>query len=127
MGVGRDLWAQVEALHNQQNLAGLPKLYSSDAEFIMPNGRYEGTAAIEGWVDAGSKRFSDFELETSVLIESGDHVMAEWIARMTYETGQRVEVRGATVATVRDGKFDTYHDYFDMADLASQLEVVPTS
>ena len=45
---------------------------------------------------------------------------------MTYETGQRVEVRGATVATVRDGKFVTYHDYFDMADFAKQLGAVPT-
>jgi hypothetical protein len=34
------------ALHNnQQNMAGLSKLYTSDAEVIMADGRDDGTAA----------------------------------------------------------------------------------
>ena len=110
----------------KQNMAGLSKLYTSDAEVIMPDGRYDGTAAIEGMIEASINGFSDFELETSSLIESGDHVMTEWICRMTYDTGPRVEVRGASVATVRDGKFATYHDYFDMASMASQLGAITT-
>jgi ketosteroid isomerase-like protein len=126
VGIGRDVWAQVEALHNQQNVAGLPKLYASDAEVIMPDGRYGGIAAIEGMIDASTNGFSDFELETSSLLESDNYVVAEWICRMTHGTGQRVEVRGARVASVRDGKFATYHDYFDMANLASQLGAIAT-
>ncbi len=126
MGIGADLWSQMEALRNEQNLAGIPALYTRDAEFIMPDRRYEGSAGVQEWLDAWPTGFSDFELETSVLLESGDHIMAEWIGRMTFETGRRVQLRGATVATVRDGKFATYHDYFDAGELANQLGAIAT-
>jgi ketosteroid isomerase-like protein len=126
MGIGADLWSQMEALHNEQNIAGIPGLYTSDAEVIMPDGRYEGSAGVQEWLDTLPPGFTDFGLETCVLLESGDHIMAEWIGRMTSETGQRVQLRGATVATVRDGKFATYHDYFDPAELANQLGAVAT-
>ena len=116
MGVGGDLWAQVEALHNPQNTAGLSKLYTGDAEVIMPDGRYDGVTAIGAYIDASTTGFSDFELKTSALLESDDLVMSEWICRMIHQTDLRVEVQGATVGT--------YHDYFDLASLASQFGAI---
>lgn len=83
---------------------------------------HQGEVQLDAWPTG----FSDFELETSALLESGDHLMAEWIGRMTHETGQRVELHGVTVATVREGKFATYHDYFDPAELANQLGALAT-
>jgi ketosteroid isomerase-like protein len=126
VGIGRDLWTEMEALHNQQNVAGIPDLYTSDAVFIMPDGRCDGPAAIKGYLDASAAEFSDFEAGTLLLIESGDHVVAEWVLKSTHKGGQRVELQGVTVATVRDGKFATYRDYFDPADLARQVGAVPT-
>jgi SnoaL-like domain len=67
----------VEAIHNEQKIAGLAGLYTSDAVVITPDGRYEGTAALTAWLDAFVNGFSDFELETSVLLERGEYVMAE--------------------------------------------------
>lgn len=112
MGIGRDLWTEIEALHNQQNIAGIAELYTNDAVFIIPDGRYEGRAAIKSWLETWTEGFSDFKMETSMLLEQEDNVMVEWTLRLTRATGQNVELRGATVATVRDGKFATYHDYF---------------
>jgi hypothetical protein len=51
-------------------------------------------------LDARPTGFSDFELETAALLESGDHLMAEWIGRMTHETGQRVFLTAKLVRSV---------------------------
>jgi ketosteroid isomerase-like protein len=119
VGTGRDLWAEMEALHNQQNVAGAADLYTDDAVLITPDGRYEGRAAIKGWLEASTEGFSDFKMETSMLLEEEDNVMVEWTLQLTHVTGQNIELRGATVATVRDGKFATYHDYFNRIEPGS--------
>jgi ketosteroid isomerase-like protein len=120
VGTGRDLWTEMEALHNQQNVAGAADLFTDDAVAIMPDGRYEGRVAIKGWLKASTEGFSDFKMETSTLLEEEDNVMVEWTLKLTHVTGQNVELRGATVAVVRNGKFATYHDYFNRIEPGSQ-------
>jgi hypothetical protein len=42
MGVGKDLWTEVERLMNKHDWQGLASLYDNDAVFVDPTGRYEG-------------------------------------------------------------------------------------
>ena len=68
MGIGADLWSQMEALHNEQNIAGhTPRLYQPvDAEVIMPDGpRLRRIhAGVQEWLDTLPPGFTDFGLET---------------------------------------------------------------
>ena len=83
---------------------GVAGLYTDDTVCIVPDGHYEGRAAIQSWLEESAEGFSDFKMNTSMLFEEEDPVMAEWTLQLTHVTGQNVELRGATVATVTDGK-----------------------
>jgi steroid delta-isomerase-like uncharacterized protein len=138
MGVGKDLWNQLETLVNKQDVSGMASFYASDAVYTDPTGRYEGRDAILAYLEALDKTFHYGKLETSLLIEEGDTVVAEdiWQATNTGAismpdgteipaTGKTVEMHGVSVITVRDGKFASQHHYFDTAAMMSQLGLMP--
>jgi steroid delta-isomerase-like uncharacterized protein len=113
-------------------------LYASDAVYTDPTGRYEGRDAIGAYLGGLDRSFPDGKLETSLLIEEGDTVVAEdtWRASNTGSismsdsteipaTGKTVEMHGVSVITVRHGKLASQHHYFDTAALASQLGLMP--
>jgi predicted ester cyclase len=77
-------------------------------------------------------------METSLLIEEGDTVVAEWTTRGTHigplampdgtqipATGKTVEIVGVSVVTVKDGKVVSQRDYFDNVAVMSQLRMMP--
>ena len=139
MGVGTDLWNQLEKLHNNQDMAGAGSLCTSDAVYVGPGVRVQGSEAIAAYFAEATKGMSDLAVETSLVIEDGDVVVAEWTSRATNTgpltmpdgteippTGKTLELPVVTVATVRDGKFATMRDYFDTADIARQLGLMPS-
>jgi steroid delta-isomerase-like uncharacterized protein len=139
MGIGRDLWNKWETLSNEHDWAALPSLFTSDAVYRYPFGRQEGREAIGAYYAVWRNAFSDDNIETSLVVEDGDAVVAEWMYRATVTgqatmahstqiaaTGKRVEVAGVTVGTVRDGKFATMRDYYDTAPAVSELGLMPS-
>ena len=115
-------------------------MYTSDAVKVAPNSRLEGSEAIRAYFDEMGKAVSDINIETSVVIEDGDTVVAEWTYRTTQTgpatqpdgadlavTGKTLEVAGVTFCKVRKGKFATTREYFDTADLARQLGLTPST
>ena len=138
MGVGKDLWTELETLVNKHDCSGMASMYAGDAVLVDPTGRYEGREAIQSRCEALDKPFPDGGSETSGLIEEGETVVAEYTWRGTNTgpltmpdgteipaTGKTVEMYGVDIATVRDGKVAAQRDYFDMVAMMSQLGLMP--
>jgi len=126
MRSGRDLWSEFETLTNRNDSAGLASLFASDGVLVGPNFRHEGSEAIRAFCDVLTTHFSDINMETSLVIEEGETVVAEWTVRATHmaapampdgtsATDMTVAQAGVTVGTVRDGKFLALREYFDTA------------
>jgi ketosteroid isomerase-like protein len=78
--------------------------------------------------------FSDVELEVTPLDVSGNHACAEWVATATFSrplavdddgeiepTGERVTIRGVTVAEFEHDRICAFRQYWDEAALVEQL------
>jgi hypothetical protein len=70
MGVGRDLWNEIERRYNNHDLAGMTSLYASDDVYTDPFGRYQGREAILAYLEEGDNPFSDHRTETSRIVEN---------------------------------------------------------
>ena len=140
MGTGTDLSNEVDTLTNKHDWAGLASMFAADAVYLEPTGHHQGREAIRAFLEAGGKAFPDIRLETSLVIEEGDTVVAEWTVRGTNSgplpmrdgteipaTGKTLEYPGVTVGEVRNGKFVTMRDYFDNVTVMSQLGLMPTT
>jgi len=140
MGTGTDLWNQCVVLLNNEDWAGFVSLFTSDAIYAGPNLRYEGREAIGAHFDEAGKAISDIHYETSLVVEEGDSVIAEWTWR-SRQTGQlptallvpasdgteitpadgAINVAGVSVCKIREGKFASMRDYYDTAEMMRQL------
>ena len=140
MGTGKDLWNEADTLGNKHDWAGFALLFASDGVYSCFGWRHEGTEAIRAFLEAGDKALPDQTTQTSLVIEEGDIVVAEWTYRGTHSgplptpdgteipaTGKSVELPGVTVAEVRDGKFVSMREYLDNAALMAQLGLMPGS
>ena len=134
MATGKDLWNEFNARLVKHDLEGLLSLFAIDAVYSAPNFRNEGRGAIGAFFEAVFKAFSNTQVDTSLVVEEGDTVVAEWTHRDTQTgvfvmpdgtetpaTGRSLEIPAVTVAYVRDGKFLTMREYFDLAVVISQL------
>jgi ketosteroid isomerase-like protein len=140
MGIGSDLWDQLNALSSKNDWAGVGSLFATDAVHIDPVGRQEGREVIVAYLQKSYDAFSDITTTTTLLIEQGDIVVVEWTTRSTHTgpiampdgteiapTGKTVEDAGVTIARVRDGKFLSSRDYFDLMTGMSQLGLLPST
>jgi uncharacterized protein (TIGR02246 family) len=82
MGRDKDLWNHFETGLVKHDLEGLLSVFAIDAVYSAPNFRNEGRAAIGAFFDAVFKAFSSTQVDTSLVVEEGDTVVAEW----THET-----------------------------------------
>jgi steroid delta-isomerase-like uncharacterized protein len=140
MGVGKDLWTEIETIYSKLDYEGLASLYASDAVHIDSTGRHEGREAIGAYLEGADKPFTDISMETSLLIEEDETVAAEYMWRATNTgpltmpdgtqipaTGKKIDVPIVSVVTVRDGKIVHWRDYFDSASMMTQLGLMPGS
>jgi ketosteroid isomerase-like protein len=137
MGAGTDLWYQGEAMTNEGDMVGLASLFTGDAVYISPSGRYEGREAIRSFLEEAAKGVADLKQDTTLVIEQGDDLMAEWKARYRItgalpgldvgKMGATVEQSGVSVCKLRDGKCVYQRDYFDQVDLMTQLGLMHAS
>ena len=126
MGVGTDLWNRFEAMLVKQDYDGWVSLFAGDAVYIDPGGRHEGLEAIRAWCDEWGPAFSDVSIDTSLVVEQGDVVIAEYVYRATHTgpltmpngsvvpaTGKTSDTPVVTILRVDDGKIVAGRDYFD--------------
>lgn len=138
MGTGKDLWSELVIRYNQADWSGWVSLCSSDAVFIDGFARCEGPEEINAYLEVSGKAFPDGKLATSLMVEEGNTVVAEWTWTATHTgplpmpdgseipaTGKRVESPGVSVLTMRDGKLASERDYSDSAPFMRQLGLLP--
>jgi steroid delta-isomerase-like uncharacterized protein len=138
MGAGKDLWSELVIRYNQADWSGWVSLCTSDAVFIDGFAHCEGREEIASYLRASGNAFSDAKLDTSLMVEEGDTVVAEWTWTATHTgplpmpdgtevpaTGKTAESTGVSVLTVRDGKLASERDYSDSAPFMRQLGLLP--
>jgi steroid delta-isomerase-like uncharacterized protein len=140
MGVGKDLWTEMEAQYNKGDSGWASSFYAPDSVYLGPDGRYEGREVILAYYADADRPFSDIRMDTTLLVEEGDTVVAEYTWRATNTgpltmptgteipaTGKTLALSGVSVITVRDGQISSQRDYFDTASMASQLGLMPNT
>jgi ketosteroid isomerase-like protein len=98
------------AAFDRHDLDGIMAHFADDAVFESPRGaeswgaRFEGRDSIR---DAFAGRFSgipDVRYQDDDHFVDGDRGASEWTLSGTTVDGQRIEVRGCDLWTIRDGK-----------------------
>ena len=124
--------------YNARDLDGCMALYAEDAVQLMPDGLFEGKAAIRERLSRELVAFPDIEWGLLSYVEQGDFFCDEWTFAGTQSgplllpdgtelaaTGKRVEVRGMELVRMRDGKIVVDNLYYDNLAIAAQLGLVP--
>jgi predicted ester cyclase len=91
---------------------------------------------VEEWFGNTFRAVPDFNMEVLDLIADGDRVAVRWHMTGTFSgeakfegaiaTGERLDITGCDVLTVRDGKIVHNDAYMNGMQLARQLGVLPS-
>ena len=128
---------------HQSDPAWLDKSLASIAEdcevFLVPLGMtlrgHDGYKQfLLGWAEA----FPDSRVEVTNLFAGEDDAVAEFIGRGTHTgtlhgpagdipaTGRKVEFRLCNVHRIKNGKFVSLHQYYDLPGFMQQLGLIPS-
>jgi steroid delta-isomerase-like uncharacterized protein len=97
-------------------------------------GTFRGREAIAGFFRETFAAFPDFSLEVERIVGEGDVVVVQWRTTGTFTgglfqgiepTGRSVEIRGVDVMEWRDGRLAHNTIYYDGADFARQIGMLP--
>ena len=134
----RDLLERYVELYNAGDLDGVMDLYADDAVQLMPDGTFEGRAAIRDRLAQELDAFSDLAHRYTSYVEEGDAFADEWVFVGTHTgplvlpdgtevpaTGKRVEMPGMELVKMRDGKIVVDNLYYDNLAVAAQLGLLP--
>jgi steroid delta-isomerase-like uncharacterized protein len=103
-------------------------------EHVVAVGRFEGPQAVRGFFAEMFAAFPDFDLTIDRVLAEDDATAVQWRARATFcgepfqgirATGRRVEIRGVDVFEVRDGRVVRNTVYYDGAEFARQIGLLP--
>lgn len=139
MGTARDLNQQGTKHYNNGDLEAMTALYSQDAVLVAPDGRFEGIDAIrKSWADQMAA-FPGAQVENLSEIEEGDTIAVEFVFRGTNKgaltlpdgselpaTNKTIEITGATIAKVADGKIVSETMYFDNMATYAAMGLLPS-
>lgn len=125
-------------LYNLGDLDGVMDLYAEDSSQLMPDGTYEGRAAIRDRLAKELAAFSDLGHRVVSYVEEGDAFADEWVFVGTHTgplvlpngtelppTGKRVEMPGMEYVKVRGGKIVVDNLYYDNMAVAEQFGLIP--
>jgi steroid delta-isomerase-like uncharacterized protein len=140
MGTNTDIADAAIAAFNRGDIEGYCATYADDAVLTSPDGTFTGREAItQNWV-LEHQSFPDEQVTVSLTVEDGDRLIQEWTWRATNTgdltlpdgtvipaTGKTVEVDGARVVVMRDGKIVSERMYFDNVAAYSQLGLLPAN
>ena len=139
MSAYRELLDRYVELYNAGDLEGVMELYADDAVQGMPDGIFEGRAAITERLANELDAIPDVTHTVVSFVEQGDAFADEWTFVGTHTgpltlpdgtvlppTGRRLEVRGMEIVRVGpDGRIVLNTLYYDNLAVAIQLGVVP--
>ncbi len=104
-------------------------IYEDVAFEIVSHGREE----IKNGLKENFAAVPDFKIELTDWFSSGNKLACQWIMSGTQTgdylglpaTGKSFSVRGASIAVIKDGKFERWTDYYDAYLFLKQLGVIP--
>ena len=120
---------------NRRDVAGLTAGHAADGVVSSPMfGQIQGRDRIEVSYRSLFEVFPDFQLELEPPIIDGDRVAQAFVIRATHRgdfmgfegTGRRVEMPGASFATVRDGLIAEERRVYDFTGLLTRIGVLKT-
>ena len=139
MSAYRELLDRYVERYNAGDLDGVVELYADDAVQGMPDGVFEGRAAIRERLANELDAIPDVTHTVVSFVEQGDAFADEWTFAGTHSapfplpdgselpaTGKRIEIRGMEIVRVnQDGKIVLNTLYYDNLAVAAQLGLVP--
>jgi steroid delta-isomerase-like uncharacterized protein len=137
MSANSELLDRYVELYNAGDLDGVMDLYAEDAVQLMPEGIFEGRAAIRERL-ARDLEACDFAWKVESFVEQGDSFADEWSFVATHTgpfalpdgtvlpaSGRQIELRGMEFVQMRDGKIVVDNLYYDNLAVMAQLGLVP--
>ncbi len=137
MSANSELLERYVELYNAGDLDGVMDLYAEDAVQLMPEGLFEGRAAIRERL-ARDLNACDIVWTVESFVEQGDSFADEWSFVATHTgpfllpdgtelpaSGKQVGLRGMEFVQVRDGKIVVDNLYYDNLAVMTQLGLVP--
>ncbi len=124
--------------YNAGDLDAVMDLYAEDAVQFMPDGTYEGRAAIRERLTRELGGLTDIDWTVTSFVEQDDAFADEWTivgkhgGKLTLPdgtrlppTGRRVEIKGMEYVRMRDGKIVVDNLYYDDLAILTQLGLFP--
>jgi steroid delta-isomerase-like uncharacterized protein len=140
MGPHRNLLDRYVERYNAGDLDACVEFYGEDAVQAMPDGVYEGRAAIRERLYRDMEGFPDLAYTVTSYVEDGDAFADEFTFTGTHTgtftlpdgtrlppTGKRLEIKGMELARVRDGKIVVDNLYYDSMAVLGQLGLLPAA
>lgn len=126
--------AHADALSNHDPDA-VAALFAADCVFVDTGSgqRMEGPDAVRAGAAGLLAMFSDLRIERTSFLTDGTRYTGEWTMTGVHTgdvpgltaTGKSFAVNGACVGRLRDGKIAVLTEYWNMADLLTQVGVMP--
>lgn len=110
----------IAAAFDRHDLEAILVQFADDAVFESPRGpdpwgqRFVATEAIRGAFAARFSGIPDIRYQDDEHFVDGDRGASEWTLSGTMSSGQRIEVRGCDLWTLRDGKVVKKDSYWKL-------------
>ncbi len=131
------LFKLLTELWNTGNFELATQVYSEQVERTDPNiaQPIRGRQQVLNYIAEIRTGFPDFTIEIKRRIIEGDQAASEWTCTGTHKgsfqgippTGRRVNISGASLSTIQDGKIAAERAYFNQLSLLQQLGVAPVA
>jgi steroid delta-isomerase-like uncharacterized protein len=107
--------------------------FANDVVFYMKPANVVGIDSAKAYYGQFLKGFSDIQFTMKNVFGQDDHLVKHWKFKGTHTgeffgipaTGKSVDLDGATIVKMKDGKIASEQDFFDNMDLMTQLGLVP--
>jgi predicted ester cyclase len=120
-----------------RDYAAIEDLLTEDCEFAAPGFQGTGRASVVTFMRPFLDAFPDLTHELEGFVDGDDSVAFELHIRGTHTapmaspqgeippTGKRVDFWSCDMVRLRDGRYASYHVYFDQLDFMGQLGLLP--
>jgi steroid delta-isomerase-like uncharacterized protein len=120
---------------NRHDLSRAEEIWGPESvDHVLPMGEYRGTDEIAGLFRGMFEAMPDFSIEVERVLTDGDRTTVQWHIRGTFTgaplmeidpTGRRIDIRGVDVIEWRDGRVGHNTIYYDGAEFARQVGLLP--
>ena len=124
-----------EEVWNQRRVETIYELFTADTAIHgLPGGSMQGPDAFKAIFDVFSGAFPDIRITVVETVTEGDRVAVRCRVTGTHTgadlgiapTNRRIDIEGAGILRVRDGRFAEGWNCFDFLTMYQQLGAVPT-